>query len=963
VSTDHREYFYFDKTKGANERVLAPLIDQGVYTNFRCLRMLYSSKMKTGGRAGVPFDGFSAQIKDHLVLVHEDIEQNIISVDPAKLINREIVIDADYSKVNQINITPERVTVLSDDAISENSCDITPNINSTHLKNIEECILRDPSILKMFGDTIRFKYSNFIKPTVYSFMIDKTCGCTCPYANRVHSNNRSYIEYHYKHNMLKYKCFSESCREIQKRECIQFKVRPEMDSLQRLTNLNNIATLHCKQKVITWNETYDRESMLPYPLKRLTCVRGNMGSAKTKCLIEDFVGKNCNHPDTKCLFITYQILLSKKYFNALERYGFVNYMDQNGEINANKVIVCLDSLIRITTTNFDYIFIDEVLSVLLHFNSSLMKQVNRISSMFEFLLLQAKYIYVLDACVDNTIVYDFVNYLATAKTVAPYWIRNTHIRSTNRECKVMINRSAKPKPKSALQYSCFNHVVELLKADKKVVISSSTKAFTKDLLEYIKQSDVKGKNIIVYNSDTDKQIIYEHAMDPNIVWNKYDALIYSPTISAGLSFEMLHFDELVCFINNSLYTPTVDLVLQQMFRVRQLVNGRMTLYLNDSLTLNPIDHPVSSDVVEDWLDRNMMMIQNYFPNNAISYDSPSTVSSKGCMYDKSRLSYRILKGIVLNMNKSLLKFTDTIVNTLKEDYNVKCHVQEYEPSDTVLMEAQELFEELKKDRVSKEIKFAESLIITSSEYEKLANKRESQTDEEKMKKWIYEIAINLWRIPRERIDEGFFDQFIGQYELKHIKSAFAKFYRGLRYKELENTLVENRERLHESIQSLVQTSRDFNLDLFKTKTTKYYEMLLEGQYLLEKVFNIKGRLEGDKMVCLDKDIHIRFKEYADGLQPDRWDNIKRMFDLESRNYSSLSKLKESRVNQHGFIKQILKGAFDMEYRTENRGTQCRRGLSMKWYEDLLMKYKPRSMIPIQTGWSFVDEEGYDPLED
>jgi hypothetical protein len=93
---------------------------------------------------------------------------------------------------------------------------------------------------------------------------------------------------------------------------------------------------------------------------------------------------------------------------------------------------------------------------------------------------------------------------------------------------------------------------------------------------------------------------------------------------------------------------------------------------------------------------------------------------------------------------------------------VKCHVQEYEPSDTVLMEAQELFEELKKDRVSKEIKFSESLIINATEYEHLSNSREKLTDEQKMKKWIYEIAINLWRIPREKIDEAYFDKFIGQ---------------------------------------------------------------------------------------------------------------------------------------------------------------------------------------------------------
>jgi hypothetical protein len=116
------------------------------------------------------------------------------------------------------------------------------------------------------------------------------------------------------------------------------------------------------------------------------------------------------HPDTKCLIITYQILLSQKYHGALQAYGFGNYLDRSADattIHDNKIIVCLDSLRCVATSNHDYVFIDEVLSVLLHFNSPLVKRVSAISTIFELILLQAKYVYMLDACVDNSMVYNF----------------------------------------------------------------------------------------------------------------------------------------------------------------------------------------------------------------------------------------------------------------------------------------------------------------------------------------------------------------------------------------------------------------------------------------------------------------------------------------------------------------------------------------------------------------------------
>lgn len=46
------------------------------------------------------------------------------------------------------------------------------------------------------------------------------------------------------------------------------------------------------------------------------------------------------------------------------------------------------------------------------------------------------------------------------------------------------------------------------------------------------------------------------------IWINYRILIYSPSVSAGVSFELRHFHVLIGLFSNSMgYTPNVDLCL------------------------------------------------------------------------------------------------------------------------------------------------------------------------------------------------------------------------------------------------------------------------------------------------------------------------------------------------------------------------------------------------------------------
>lgn len=731
VTPDERSFFYYYKAQK-----VTPVFDPAVYTQFRSYRTLYSAKRKrTAAVPLVPFGASSPHVRDHLVVAHAEYVASLSDVARFALDARVADIQADFSRIKDAPVHLSVKTFSQSAVQSLAHADSDPHssaasygqsgcISRAQIDHLESFLLNHPSVRDLFGPNLGFKYSRFTSPTMYVFFIDKSCQCMCPYAGRVHAHNRSFFEYHVPSMTLMYKCFDEDCCHMHRSEKrILFRLQHEFDALVRLSSMSHIDSLHGWQHIIPWNELYDSQDMLDYPLRELVGIRGNMGSAKTKVLIDVFIDQFASQPGCKCLFITYQRILSNKYAGALKCRGFVNYLDcTESAIHDPKIIVCLDSLWKVATRNFDFVFVDEVLSVLLHFNSPLMRQVQMVSSVFELLLLQARHIYLLDACVDNSMVYHFVQYLAQRKNVVPYWIRNTHVRRTNRVADVVVNKSKKKDMENGLRMAAVEKVIALLRAGKRVVCSSSTKSFTELLVMTVK-GELEDKDVLLYHSGTDKALVATHAGNTAAAWGKCDLLVYSPTISAGLSFEVPHFHQLVGYCENSLFTPSVDTVLQQLFRVRQLVDGHMHLFVNDTMALWEADYPVQESDVDTWLDRNVAALCKYFPDNTLAFESASVVKEGAICYDRDRLSYHVLKGIVLNKNRSLLRFTKILTATLREDYGIPCAVTEFGASADVLQRAFELFSNMKRVKLEGQLEFSPDLVIGYDAFEPLDAKK------------------------------------------------------------------------------------------------------------------------------------------------------------------------------------------------------------------------------------------------
>lgn len=904
----------FNYTKPANGTAYtACIIDKAIYTEFRSMRVLYSRKNKPNGRPLIPYKNSSPNIADHLILFHAEYASHALEL--PMLHNQEVPITADYQQLNKIHATITRQPILQFGILPSSS---PASIPDHILCQVEEELANNQGIKAMLKTryAIPFKYNKLISPSTFLFYIDKEADCTCPYANRPHTNNRSFFEFDYTRGTATYKCHSEACKEKQAKHSIVIRLNYIADCLQHVSDSAATKTLHCRQNLITWDESYAHETMMPYPIKPITCIRANMGVGKTYNMIP-FIQQHCRDPNTKCLFITYNRILSNKYYQAFSDLGFVNYLNQPpGAIREPKVIVCLDSLPRIKTANFHYIIVDEVLSVLLHFNSEYLKH-DIVSTLFELFLIQAKHLYFLDAHVDNLLVHQFVSYIAQKRHQKPYWISNAYVKPTNRQAHITINQDGASS--DLFKAAVLDQIIILLSQNQRIVVASSTMAFTKLVTARVAEAFKSQKTVMMYNRETENIIKYEHSLNPNGVWSTCDLLLYSPTISAGVSFDPIHFDSLIAFTENSLFTPGIDLALQQLFRVRSLTTGKMLLYVNDCTTPDTNKYPDHPEEISTWLDNQIGETENYFPEKRLQYTASTRISQQTgtIAYDRERLSYHILHGMIYNINKSLHYFTDILVNTLQQDYNIPCNTQYFVPKESFIVRATKLIESWKQQRASEAapIPFSPELILPSARayYELKAryDNHESLTNLQKQQKWTWDMAYVMWGIHKD-LDQTFYDTFVFDYRPQGRSKALGKLFAIRRLKDyFEYDLATNKQRFKDRMESIV-SKQNYNIDLYRTHVKEYYHRLLEAHELLDYIMPAPEQKEALKtnQVVLDTDAMTRLEAYIKTKNQAWLDRIRNGFGM--RNNATLEAVTSNPRALSFWFAHVMQEAFEIE---------------------------------------------------
>jgi hypothetical protein len=144
---------------------------------------------------------------------------------------------------------------MKNTAIQQEHEELLSNVPQNQIATIQTAIHKSLFLLELLQTTalettIENKLSDYNTVNFY------LKGYYCPYAKRMHKNNRSYFTYNSNSKTLIYKCFHPQFRETQITKGIACTVIAEMDNLSCLANINTQNSLHFCHDIINWNEKY-----------------------------------------------------------------------------------------------------------------------------------------------------------------------------------------------------------------------------------------------------------------------------------------------------------------------------------------------------------------------------------------------------------------------------------------------------------------------------------------------------------------------------------------------------------------------------------------------------------------------------------------------------------------------------------------------------------------------------------
>jgi hypothetical protein len=131
------------------------------------------------------------------------------------------------------------------------------------------------------------------------------------------------------------------------------------------------------------------------------------------------------------------------------------------------------------------------------------------------------------------------------------------------------------------------------------------------------------KMIKIYSSETNLRERKLHFSDVNTYWAQYDVLIYTPTVSAGVSFEKSHFDIVYGYFTDM--SCPIETCIQMIGRIRDVKLKKYVMYLDGKGGSYPTDIETITKLIytsRDNLNKTLagdMLAFEYGPNGELKY--------------------------------------------------------------------------------------------------------------------------------------------------------------------------------------------------------------------------------------------------------------------------------------------------------------------------------------------------------
>ena len=392
-------------------------------------------------------------------------------------------------------------------------------------------------------------------------------------------------------------------------------------------------------------ETYSDTKMRPYPLdKPIICVKAPMKLGKTKQLIVmlDDLQKLTPRP-IRVAILSFRQTFSKEVKANFP--DFIVYNEVEGLLTQDKIIVQIESLHRIYTkrAKFDVVILDESESIIEQFNSGLLKNFAGSFAVFEWMLKYSAKIVCMDANLgDRTL-----NILAKMAPSPIHYIHNQCKNASNDTIYILANSRV-----NAAKWAYL--LIDKILAGKRVVITTNAFAFGRQIQKLILNywGDRKLLRIHLYSAETHQSEKTLHFSDVGKFWSQYDVLIYTPTITAGISFEKLHYDCLFSYM--TAHSCNAETSVQMMGRVRNF--SEKTSYI--LVDYNVEAYPTTRQEIKKWFFKSRGHITPTQPNYQLN--------ELGEVDYIENNYFHIWLENTLTANRSKANYAKTLINILKE---------------------------------------------------------------------------------------------------------------------------------------------------------------------------------------------------------------------------------------------------------------------------------------------------------
>lgn len=398
---------------------------------------------------------------------------------------------------------------------------------------------------------------------------------------------------------------------------------------------------------------YTERELREFELAHTLFVHANMKMGKTKGLISYLQKYYADTTRPRICIVSFRQTFSS---NIIEKFpGFVLYSDITGPITSDKIIIQVESLHRLNVGDpYDLVICDESESIFEQFDSGLLRQnFNQSFAVFKWLMQYSAHAIFLDAIMTAR-TYNIVAHLRYGKTtysgIPPVLGSERH--------RVVYHRNEYRNAHADKYYitpdrvQWFSEISKSIGAGQRVVIMSNSLDIAKTAWSFIREK-FPDRRVQIYSSETTPAEKREHFADVNHWWQQYDIIIYTPTITAGVSFEVAHFHKVFCYFTDmSCNTQTC---IQMIGRTRAVLSHEYVICIAASGN----NLPTTIDKLKFWLYSNRMNLLGenvYVPE--FTYDESGNVT-----FYTSDYLYVYLQNLIMR-NESRNWFTRQLIGRI-----------------------------------------------------------------------------------------------------------------------------------------------------------------------------------------------------------------------------------------------------------------------------------------------------------